>query len=183
LAGKAEDAGGGVGGGGGGGGGGGTVVVVVGGDVVVVVGGDVVVVVGGDVVVVVGASDCVVDVRVVVVTADAPTPVPIPPNTTRKRASMRTTLPNNTVRSLTSPRRPCTASCPTTPLFLAALMRLLRVSEVRGRHGIGLEALLGPCWPHWYIRPTDSNRFARATGPDALPPADHGAGEANWFDG
>jgi hypothetical protein len=152
LAGKAEDeGGGGVGaGGGGGGGGGGTVVVVVGGDVVVVVGGTVVVVVGGGaVVVVVGASDCVVDVRDVVVTGDAPTPDPMPPNTTKKRASMRTVLPNNTVRSLTSPRRPCTASCPTTPLFLAALMWLLRVSEVRGRHGIGLEALLGLCWPHW----------------------------------
>lgn len=118
LAGKAEDAGGGVGAGGGGGGGGGTVVVVVGGDVVMVVGGDVVVVVvGGDVAVVVDASDCVVDVRDVVVTADAPTPVPIPPNTSKKSASMRTALPNNTVRSLTSRPRPCTASCPTAPSF------------------------------------------------------------------
>jgi hypothetical protein len=122
---------------------------------VVVVGGVVVVVVGGDVVVVVlgaGASVVVVcaDVGAVVVgTEDAPTPVPMPPNTTKNRASMRTTLPNKTVRSLTSPRRPCTASCPTTPLFLAALQRLLRVSEVRGRHGIGLEALLGLCWHHW----------------------------------
>jgi hypothetical protein len=83
-------------------------VVVVGGDVVVVVGGDVVVVVGGDVVVVVRGGACVVAVctDVCVVDADAPTPVPIPPKTTKKRASMSTALPNNTVRSLTSPRRP-----------------------------------------------------------------------------
>jgi hypothetical protein len=83
------------------------VVVVVGGDVVVVVGGTVVVVVGGSVVVVVAGADVVVaEVCVVVDAPDAPTPLPIPPNTTKKRASMRTALPNNTVRSLTSPRRP-----------------------------------------------------------------------------
>jgi hypothetical protein len=147
LAGRAEDAGGG--GVGAAGGGGGTVVVVVGGDVVVVVGGDVVVVVGGDVVVVVGACDSVVDVRDVVVTADAPKPVPIPPNTIMKRASMRTALPNNTVRSLTSPRRACAASCPTSPSFLAALIRPIRFSELRGRHGIVRKDLLGLRWHHW----------------------------------
>jgi hypothetical protein len=53
-----------------------------------------------------GADVVVADVCVVVDAPDALTPLPTPPNTTKKRASMRTALPNNTVRSLTRPRRP-----------------------------------------------------------------------------
>jgi hypothetical protein len=120
LAGRASD-----GAGGGTGAAGGAVVVVGGTVVVVVVVGDVVVVVvvGGTVVVVVvvGAGKWVVVVCVnvvdVLVVAAAPTSVPTPRIMIKHKDSRRTALPNKTVPSLTSRRRPCATSTPTSPSF------------------------------------------------------------------